>query len=91
MILPVPGGHVERVGGGQLEVDGGGVEVDGEGVEEGRLGVLPELQHSWQDGVASPLLLQVVQAAAAAAVGGRRVGNIVGGRATHTRLQIKTK
>ena len=89
--VPVPGGHVECVGGSQLEVDGRGVQVDGERVKEGGLRVLPELQHGGQDGVPPPgLLLQVVEATAAAVAVGR-VGHVVGRGAPHSGLNKETR
>ena len=51
---PEPGGHVDSVGGGQLEVGHAGVQVDGEGIKEHLFCVLPELKHCRQDSVLSP-------------------------------------
>ena len=53
----VPGGHVDGVGGRQLELDGIDVEADGDGVEEGLLRLLPELEHRRQDIVPAKGLL----------------------------------
>ncbi len=91
-MLPVPGGHVEGVGGRQLEVDAGGVQVHRQRVEEGGLRVLPELQDSGKDGVPSPRLLLLgveVVVQAARAVVGRGVGHVVGRGAPHSSLQTQ--
>ena len=53
----VPGGHVDGVGGRQLELDWVDVEADGDGVEEGLLRLLPELEHRRQDIVPAQGLL----------------------------------
>ena len=52
---PEPGGHIDGVGGGQLEVVAVRVQGDGESVEESVFRVLPELEHRGQDSVLPPL------------------------------------
>ena len=49
-----PGGHVDGVGGGELEVGHARVQVDGQGIKEHLLSVLSELEYRRQDCILSP-------------------------------------
>ena len=52
---PEPGGHVNGVGGGQLETAAGRVQVHRQRVEERVLGLLSELENRRKDGVLASL------------------------------------
>ena len=71
---PEPGGHVEDVGGGQLEVDQGGVQVGDDGGEEVVLRLVTELQNCREDFLRSLLGRLPLLTAGAGAFPGAVVG-----------------
>ena len=80
---PESRGHVDGVGGGQLELDAADLQADGDGGEEGLLALLAELKDGREDVVLARVLLHGSRRLLLLLLLGRVVGVVGGGGHVH--------